>query len=186
MNDGASSSAQTGAHAGRWWQSVTLAELAQSGAVIDEFTRESTERPAVSPEQFARAVVLQSLCMDAGVVDALIARADARSATLIHALQLDKEGQHSGVDAYESWLTRRRDIGVGLKTCVALLSSHLRLAMDAKADSFVQATTEQQNILFNITFGRGTRKPTVAPSLASFRKHIALKAGSGTSNLGPE
>lgn len=59
-------------------------------------------------------------------------------------------------------------------------------AMDAKADSFGQATTEQQNILFGITFGRGTRKPTVAPSLASFRKHIALKAESGTSNLRPE
>lgn len=187
MNDSASSSGQACAPSGRWWQSVTLAELAQASAVIDEFTRESTEPPAVSPEQFARAVVLQTLCIDAGEVDQLIARADARTATLVHALQLDEDGLNSGVDAYESWLTRRRDIGVGLKTCVALLSSPLRQAMDAKADSFIQTTTEHQNIFFSILFGRGLQKPTIAPSLASFRKPAVLKSGkNGTRNLGPE
>ncbi|WP_114971088.1 hypothetical protein [Rhodoferax ferrireducens] len=170
----------------RWWQSVTLAELAQSSAVIDEFTRESTEPPAVSPEQFARAAVLQMLCIDAGVVDELIARADARNAALVHALELDEDGQKSGVDAFESWLTRRRDISVGLKTCVALLSSPLREAVDAKVDSFIQATTEHQNILFTILFGRGLQKPVVAPSRASFRKPIALKSRNGTRNQGPD
>lgn len=186
MNDNATSLDQTGAPAGRWWQSVTLAELAKASAVINEFTREAPEPPTVSTEQFARAVVLQMLCIDAGVVDELIARADARSATLVHGLQLGEDGQNSGVDGYESWLTRRRDIGVGLKTCVALLSSPLRGAVDAKADSFIQTTTEHQNIFFSILFGRGLQKSTVAPSLASFRKPLALKSGSGTRTLGPE
>jgi hypothetical protein len=166
MNDSASSSGQTGALPGRWWQSVTLAELAQASVVIDEFTRESTEPPAVSPEQFARA--------------------DARNAALVRALELDEDGQNSGVDAFESWLTRRRDISVGLKTCVALLSSPLRETVDAKVESFIHTTTEHQNIFFTIIFGRGLQKPTVAPSLATFRKPIAFKPGNGTRKLGPE
>ena len=176
MNDHASPSSQTDAPCGRWWQSVTLAELLQSSAVMDEFTRETTAPPAVSPEQFARAVALQTLCIDAGVVDQLIARADARSATLFHALQLEEKDQDSGVDAYESWLTRRRDIGVGLKTCVDLLSSPIREAVDAKVENFNQTTTEHLHIFFSIIFGRGLQKPVKAISLASFRKFAARKA----------
>jgi len=170
MNGSTSSSDPTRELSGRWWQSVTLAELAQTSAVIDAFTGESIATPAVTPAQFARAVALHLLCRDAGIVDQLIARADARSASLVQALQLDGDGQDSGVDAYESWLMRRRAIGTGLKACVALLSSPLREAIDAKVDGFIQTTTEHQNIFFSILFGRGLQKPVVAPSLASFRK----------------
>lgn len=186
MNDSASSSGQACAPSERWWQSVTLAELEQASAVIDEFTRESAEPPVVTPERFARSVVVQMLCIDAGVVDALIARADARNYALVDALKLDQVGQDSGIDAYASWLTRRRDIGVGLKTCIALLSTQLRHAVDAKVVSFIRTTTEHQNIFFKILLGRGLQKPTAAPSLASFRIRAARKLGNATKNLGPE
>ncbi|MEO8119468.1 MAG: hypothetical protein ABI606_09125, partial [Rhodoferax sp.] len=168
------------------WQSVTLAELEQASAVIDEFTRESTEPQAVTSERFARAVVLQMLCVDAGLVDELIARVDARNSTLVRALQLDGDGQNSGIDAFEAWLIRRRDIGTGLKTCVLLLSSPLRQDVDAKVESFIHTTTEHQNIFFSIIFGGRRESPTTAPPLASFRNPASRESGNSTRNQGPE
>ena len=119
----------------------------------------------VNPEQFARAGVLQMLCIDAGVVDQLIARADARNAALVLALQLDDDGQNSGIDAYASWLMRRREIATGLKIWVALLLSPLRQAVDAQVERFIHTTTEHQNIFFSTLFGCGLQKSTAAPSL---------------------
>lgn len=176
MNGSASSTDPTHELSGHWWQSVTLTELAQTSAVMDGFIGESAATPDVTPAQFARAVALHLLCKDAGIVDPLIARADARSATLAHALQLDGDVQSSDVDAYEAWLTRRRAIGTGLKACAALLSSPLREAIEAKVDGFIQITTEHQHIFISLLFGRGLQKPVVAPSLASFRKR-ARRAG---------
>ena len=152
----------------RWWQSVTLEELGQASAVIDAFTGESPAPVAVTPGRFARALALHLLCVDAEIVDQLIARADARNAALVHALELDKDGRGAGIEAYTSWLARRGDIAVGLKECAALLSTPLRLAVGAKADRFIHTSTEHRNVFFSILFGLGLQTPTTAPPLASF------------------
>lgn len=182
MNNSTSSTGQPGGPSELWWQSVTLAELEEATAVIDEFTRESsTPPPAVSPERFARAIVLRMLCIDAGVVDALIAHADEKSFALVNRLQLDADSQNSGIDAYESWLMRRHDMGTGLKTCVTLLASPLRQAIDAKVEGFIRTTMEHQSLFFSILFGRGLQKPVAAPLRASFRSPAARAPGNGTS-----
>jgi hypothetical protein len=186
MNGNASSSDQSSVSIELWWQSVTLAELEQASAVIDEFTRESTEPQVLTPERFARALVLQMLCSDAGVVDKLIARADARSATLVRGMQLDGDGQNSGIDAFSSWLMRRQAIGTGLKTCVLLLSGSLRQDINVMVESFMRTTTEQQNIFFSIIFGRRRERPITAPPPASFRSSVSPASGNSTRNQGPE
>lgn len=181
MNNSTSSTDQPGGPSELWWQSVTLAELEESAAVIAEFTRESsTSPPAVSPERFARAIVLRMLCIDAGIVDALIAHADEKSFTLVNRLQLDADTQNSGIDAYESWLMRRHDIGTGLKTCVTLLASPLRQEIDAKVEGFIRTTIEHQNIFISILFGRGLQKPLAVPLRASFRSPARRELGNST------
>jgi len=181
MNNSTSSTGQPGGPSELWWQSVTLAELGQATAVIDEFTRESsTPPPAVSPERFARAIVLRMLCVDAGVLDALIAHADEKSFTLVDRLQLDAVSQNSGIDTYESWLMRRHDIGTGLKTCVTLLESPLRQAIYVKVEGFIRTTIEHQNIFISILFGRGLQKPLAAPLSASFLSPAARAPGNST------
>jgi hypothetical protein len=76
-----------------WWQTTSLAELDQTAAVIDQFTRESKEAPPITREQFARAMALQMLCVDEGILDVVIDRADACSESYRPELRPDGDYQ---------------------------------------------------------------------------------------------
>ena len=79
MNNSASSTSHPSVPEGLWWQSVTLAELERTDAVIDSFIRQSTEPAEQTIRQFSRAVALRILCIDAAGLDRLIAWADEGS-----------------------------------------------------------------------------------------------------------
>jgi hypothetical protein len=119
-----------------WWQTTSLAELDQTAAVIDRFTRESKEAPPITREQFARAMALQMLCVDEGILDVVIDRADARSES--YRPELRPDGDYQKQQAFSSWLSRLEEIGFGLLRCAELLPEGLREASGPAVIGFLQ------------------------------------------------
>ena len=112
------------ASADAWWLTTSLTELKSSATVIEQFTRETKEPPLVSREAFARAMALQMLCVDEGVLDAVMDHADAISERLRSQLQPDRDMRER--KAFGPWLDRLEEIGRGLLRCAELLPDDLR------------------------------------------------------------
>jgi hypothetical protein len=107
-----------------WWQTISLADLDHATSVIEQFTLESKRSPAVSREAFARAMALQMLCVDEGIYDQVIDRADAISEG--YRPELRPDGDSRKHEAFGKWLDRSEDIGRGLLRCAELLPEAVR------------------------------------------------------------
>ena len=78
----------------------------------------------MSREAFARATALQMLCVDEGIFDQVIDRADAISEG--YRPELRPDGDSRKRKAFGKWLDRSEDIGRGLLRCAELLPEALR------------------------------------------------------------
>ena len=107
-----------------WWQTISLADLDHATSIIEQFTLESKKSQDVSREAFARAMALQMLCVDEGIFDQVIDRADAISEG--YRPELRPDGDSRKVKAFGKWLDRSEDIGRGLLRCAELLPEALR------------------------------------------------------------
>jgi len=151
-----------------WWQSVSLAELGRADAVIDSYVQLSTEAVEQTIRQFARAVALRILCIDAEGLDRLIAWANAGSDACESESQLDAPGQN--IDQFEVWLVRRSNIGRGLEACTVLLPNLLRQAAEEEIQAFIYETREYERRHAEGGYHRGLTRPIQTLPVIRFRR----------------
>lgn len=168
MNHSASSTSPPSASEELWWQSVTLAELGRADPAIDSYVQLSTEAVEQTIRQFARAVALRILCINAEGLDRLIAWANAGSDACESESQLDAAGQK--IDLFEAWLIRRRNIGRGLEACTVLLPNLLRQAAEEDIQAFVCETREYKRRHAEDGYHRGLTRPIQTLPVIRFRR----------------
>ena len=131
-----------------WWQTASLSELDGAAALIAAFIEESAEPPSVSQEAFARAVALQTLCIDEGAIDAVIDHVDAINER--YRPELRPDGDSEKQEAFGKWLARAENVVRGLLRCMELMPEAIRADRGPALMDFLRRT--EDHVLADITF----------------------------------
>jgi hypothetical protein len=131
-----------------WWQTASLSELDDAAALIAGFIDASAAPPSVSQEAFARALALQTLCVDEGAIDAVIAHVDAVNER--YRAELHPEGDGEKQEAFGKWVPRAENIAHGLLRCMALMPEAIRADKGPALMDFLRRT--EDHIVADITF----------------------------------
>ena len=142
-----------------WWRSATLAELDDSAALIAAFIDDAKDPPSVPQEAFSRALALQTLCVDAGAIDAVIEHVDRINDR--YRPELRPDGDHDKQEAFEKWLGRAEQIARGLLECTALLPEAVRAEKDRPLMAFLERTDDHLSATISFIASRASRDFTV-------------------------
>jgi len=138
--------AETSADAVGWWRTVTIDELARSGARVAGMLDPNAGED-IDPTASARALAIRQLCVDGALVAATLDAAIAR--TLDHDRTVRAGGDTAAAGA---WLDRCRPLGEAVRAAIELLAPRDLEARQAQLRHLDAAASHLRGDLMDLAF----------------------------------